>query len=90
MLLNKYQSVYSGFDLIKFNAVRDLLDTHKIKYRYTAQEHQNQFLLPGQGTVRGKFGCLGMDPSVSCQYEIKVSSKNLDKARSILHDNGYL
>ena len=89
MFLNKYQSIYSGFDLIKFNAVRDLLDTHKIKYRCTAQDHQNQFLLPGQGTVRGKFGCLGMNPSASYQYEIKVSSKDLDEARSILHGNGY-
>lgn len=88
MFLNKYQSVYSGFDLVKFNEIRDLLDMNKIKYRYTAQDHQNQFLLPGQGTVRGKFGSLGMNPSASYQYEIKVSSKDLDKARSILHDNG--
>lgn len=89
MFLNKYQSVYSGFDLVKFNEIRDLLDMNKIEYRYTAQDHQTQFLLPGQGTIRGKFGCLGMNPAASCQYEIKVSSKDLDKARSILHDNGY-
>ncbi|MBO5093125.1 MAG: DUF2007 domain-containing protein [Lachnospiraceae bacterium] len=89
MFPDNYQSVYTGFDPVKFNAVRDLLDAHNIKYRYTADDHQGRLLLPGRGTVRGAFGSLGADLSASCQYEIKVSSKDLTKARSILHDNGY-
>lgn len=84
MFLSGYESVYTGFNLTEFNAVRDLFDAHKIDYRYTLNDRQNKFLAPGRGTIRGSFGTLGTDLSASCQYEIKVAAKDVSRARSLL------
>jgi hypothetical protein len=82
MFINrKNESVYIGHDLKEFNCIRNLLDNANVKYNHKVRNHQSQFLIPGQGTIRGRFGSLGTDLDNSYEYEITVSS--IDKAKVI-------
>lgn len=80
----KSESVYIGYDLKKFNEIRDALDHAHLAYKYHTRNHQGQFLAPGRGTIRTQFGSAGMDSAHMYEYEIKVSAKNREKAAEII------
>lgn len=80
----KSESVYIGHDLKEFNRIREILDNAGIKYDYKVRNHQNQFLMPGEGTIRGKFGSLGMDLEIAYEYEIKVYPEAAEKSKYII------
>ena len=83
----KNKSVYIGRDLKKFNIIRDALDAAGIDYNYKIRNHQNKLLMPGIGTVRGRFGSLGVNLDVVNEYEIKVFPKDVEKANFIIRKN---
>ena len=48
------ESLWIGTDMIQFNAIRDILDREKIKYKYKTYNHLGEWA--GSGTLRGNFG----------------------------------
>lgn len=84
MFNRKNRSVYIGNDLKRFNQIRDALDTAGISYDYKVGSHQNQFLAPGRGTIRGNFGSLGTDLEKSYEYEIKVSAQDEETVQKLV------
>lgn len=80
----KSESVYIGYNEKEFSNIRDFLDAEGIDYEYKVRNHQNQFLMPGEGTIRGKFGSLGVDLEKASEYEIKVCSKDVERANYII------
>lgn len=83
----KNKSVYISHDTKEFNIVRNALETAGIDYDYKIRNHQNKLLMPGVGTVRGRFGSLGMNMEEANEYEIKVFEKDADKANFIIRNN---
>ena len=83
----KNKSVYIGHDMKEFNIIRDALDAAGIDYNYKIRNHQNKLLMPGIGTVRGRFGSLGVNLDVVNEYEIKVFPKDVEKANFIIRKN---
>ena len=67
---------------IQFNAIRDILDREKIKYKYKTYNHLGEWA--GSGTLRGNFGSVGNPTSQSIQYEIFVARKDLEKAQAVM------
>ena len=45
------ESLWIGTDMIQFNAIRDILDREKIKYKYKTYNHLGEWA--GSGTLRG-------------------------------------
>ena len=80
----KSESVYIGYDLKEFNKVREALENSGVEYNYKVRNHQNQFLMPGEGTIRGNFGSLGMDLEKAYEYEIKVFPEDVEKSNYII------
>lgn len=80
----KSESVYIGYDLKEFNKVRETLDNSGVEYNYKVRNHQNQFLIPGEGTIRGSLGSLGMDLEKAYEYEIKVFPEDVEKSNYII------
>ena len=68
--------------MIQFNAIRDILDREKIKYKYKTYNHLGEWA--GSGTLRGNFGSVGNPTSQSIQYEIFVARKDLEKAQAVM------
>ena len=64
------------------NAIRDILDREKIKYKYKTYNHLGEWA--GSGTLRGNFGSVGNPTSQSIQYEIFVARKDLEKAQAVM------
>ena len=67
------ESLWIGTDMIQFNAIRDILDREKIKYKYKTYNHLGEWA--GSGTLRGNFGSVGNPTSQSIQYEIFVAKR---------------
>lgn len=76
------ESLWIGTDMIQFNAIRDILDREKIKYKYKTYNHLGEWA--GSGTLRGNFGSVGNPTSQSIQYEIFVARKDLEKAQAVM------
>ena len=76
------ESLWIGTDMIQFNAIRDILDQEKIKYKYKTYNHLGEWA--GSGTLRGNFGSVGNPTSQSIQYEIFVAKKDLEKAQAVM------
>ena len=76
------ESLWIGTDMIQFNAIRDILDREKIKYKYKTYNHLGEWA--GSGTLRGNFGSVGNPTSQSIQYEIFVAKKDLEKAQAVM------
>ena len=76
------ESLWIGTDTIQFNAIRDILDQEKIKYKYKTYNHLGEWA--GSGTLRGNFGSAGNPTSQSIQYEIFVARKDLEKAQAVM------
>ena len=76
------ESLWIGTDMIQFNAIRDILDREKIKYKYKTYNHLGEWA--GSGTLRGNFGSVGNPTSQSIQYEIFVARKDLEKAQAVI------
>ena len=70
------ESLWIVTDMIQFNAIRDILDREKIKYKYKTYNHLGEWA--GSGTLRGNFGSVGNPTSQSIQYEIFVARKDLE------------
>ena len=76
------ESLWIGTDMMQFNAIRDILDREKIKYKYKTYNHLGEWA--GSGTLRGNFGSVGNSTSQSIQYEIFVARKDLEKAKAMM------
>ena len=72
------ESLWIGTDMIQFNAIRDILDQEKIKYKYKTYNHLGEWA--GSGTLRGNFGSAGNPTLQSLQYEIFCGEKRLRKS----------
>lgn len=81
----KTKSVYIGNNTTEFNSIRDAFDTAGIAYNYKVRNHQDKLLMPGTGTVRGRFGSIGVNLELANEYEIKVSQKDVEVANFIIN-----
>lgn len=76
MIFNK-ASIYLGYSLEEFNAIREKLEQHHIKYDYKVRDaHENAVPFSGGGTMRGGTGSFGIDSGFAKQYEVFVSKKD--------------
>ena len=73
------KSVYIGYDLNKFNEIRNYLDANRIRYKYKVKNRLGQW--EGRGTRRGSMGSFGTPPELMYEYEILVHEKDYDKVR---------
>lgn len=76
------QKLVDGTGMVQFNAIRDILDRERIKYKYKTYNHLGEWA--GTGTLRGNFGSVGNPAAQSIQYEIFVARKDLDKAKAVM------
>jgi hypothetical protein len=80
------QSVYVGFDLAQFSAVRSVLQANQIPYKIKVTNHSGA--LAGRGTVRGNTGSLGQSPDLMNEYEVFVHKADSEKAMALLQKAG--
>lgn len=73
------KTAYLGYDLKRFNEIRDYLDIHKIKYKYKVKNHLGKW--SGRGTTRGQMGAIGNPSGQMYQYEILVHKNDYDKIK---------
>ena len=74
------RTVYLGYDLDKFNEIRDWLDNNDIPYKHKVHSRQGSIFLGG-GTQRGHLGSLGTPTELMYEYEILVHEKDFDKVK---------
>lgn len=77
-------SVYIGYSLSEFSKVREILEQNRIEYFYDVVSRQEGLL--GEGTMRGRFGSMGVNMDNDKMYEVKVNKKHYDKAKYLLKD----
>ena len=67
------KTIYLGYDLTRFNEIRDYLDIQNIKYKYYVK---NRLAEPtGRGTIRGHF--VDIDSSSEFMYEYTIIIKKV-------------
>jgi hypothetical protein len=76
------QSVYVGFDLKQFSAVRSVLQANKIPYKIKVTNQSGAWA--GRGTVRGSTGSLGQSPELMNEYEVFVHKADFEKAMVLI------
>ncbi|MDO4328024.1 MAG: hypothetical protein Q4C66_01640 [Lachnospiraceae bacterium] len=76
------ECAYSGYDLKKFNEMRNNLEKNHIKYKYKVRNRMAQW--SGRGTLRGRMGSLGASSEFMYEYEILVHKKDYGKVKSVL------
>ncbi|MDD6065965.1 MAG: hypothetical protein PUD04_05260 [Firmicutes bacterium] len=86
MIKWKTYFLYSGSSLKNFEAIRTILEEHKIAYKYNVVCREGQWLAPGAGTMRGRFGSLGTDQDKSRSYEIKIARADAEEAEFLVRD----
>jgi hypothetical protein len=80
------QSVYIGFDLAQFSAVRAVLQANQIPYKIKVTNHSGAWA--GRGTVRGNTGSLGQSPDLMNEYEIFVHKADHEQTMALLQKAG--
>ena len=76
------ESLWIGFEMDRFNQIRDALDNNSIPYKYKVRNHLGQF--SGRGTIRGSKGSFGNPTEQMYQYEVFVYKKDLEKAKFVI------
>ena len=76
------ESLWIGFEMDRFNQIRDALDNNSIPYKYKVRNHLGQF--GGRGTIRGSKGSFGNPTEQMYQYEVFVYRKDLEKAKFVI------
>ena len=76
------ESLWIGFEMDRFNQIRDVLDNNSIPYKYKVRNHLGQF--SGRGTIRGSKGSFGNPTEQMYQYEVFVYRKDLEKAKFVI------
>lgn len=74
------RTVYLGYDLDKFNEIRDYLDNNGIPYRRKVHNRQGGMLSFGK-TRRAATGSFGTPTELMYEYEILVHQKDFDKIK---------
>ena len=76
------ESLWIGFEMDRFNQIRDALDNNSIPYKYKVRNHLGQF--SGRGTIRGSKGSFGNSTEQMYQYEILVYKKDFEQAKFVI------
>jgi hypothetical protein len=76
------RSVYIGFDLAQFSAVRAVLQANRIPYKIKVTNRS------GAWAGRGSTGSLGQSPDLMNEYEVFVHKANYEKATVLLQKAG--
>ena len=76
------ESLWTGFEMDRFNQIRGILDNNAIPYKYKVRNHLGQF--SGRGTIRGSKGSFGNPTEQMYQYEILVYKKDFEQAKFLL------
>ena len=76
------ESLWIGFEMDRFNQIRDALDNNSIPYKYKVRNHLGQFC--GRGTIRGSKGSFGNPTEQMYQYEVFVYKNDLEKAKFVI------
>ena len=76
------ESLWIGFEMDRFNQIRDVLDNNSIPYKYKVKNHLGQF--SGRGTIRGSKGSFGNSTEQMYQYEIFVYKKDFEQAKFVI------
>ena len=76
------ESLWIGFEMDRFNQIRDALDNNSIPYKYKVKNHLGQF--SGRGTIRGSKGSFGNPTEQMYQYEVFVYKKDFEKAKFVI------
>ena len=76
------ESLWIGFEMDRFNQIRDALDNNSIPYKYKVRNHLGQF--SGRGTIRGSKGSFGNPTEQMYQYEILVYKKDFEQAKFVI------
>ncbi len=76
------ESLWIGFEMDRFNQIRDALDNNSIPYKYKVRNHLGQF--SGRGTIRGTKGSLGISTEHMYQYEIFVYKRDFEQAKFLI------
>ncbi|MBQ8559326.1 MAG: hypothetical protein IJ439_05010 [Tyzzerella sp.] len=76
------ESLWIGFEMDRFNQIRDILDSKSIPYKYKVRNHLGQF--SGRGTIRGAKGSFGNHTEQMYQYEILVYKRDFEQAKFLI------
>lgn len=76
------ESLWIGFEMDRFNQIRDTLDNNSIPYKYKVRNHLGQF--SGRGTIRGSKGSFGNPTEQMYQYEVFVYKKDFEQAKFLI------
>ena len=76
------ESLWIGFEMDRFNQIRDALDNNSIPYKCKVRNHLGQF--SGRGTIRGAKGSFGNPTEQMYQYEILVYKKDFEQAKFLI------
>lgn len=76
------KTVYTGYDLKKFSAIRDILAASQIDYTMNTKNRMGQWT--GHGTLRGRTGSLGQSADTTYEYEIFVHKDDYEKAMHLI------
>ena len=76
------ESLWIGYEMDRFNQIRDALDNNSIPYKYKVRNHLGQF--SGRGTIRGSKGSFGNPTEQMYQYEVFVYKKDFEKAKFVI------
>ena len=76
------KTVYDGTSMKAFNIVRDVLDSHQIRYKYkTTDMERNSWRGPMGGVTRSVGANLSIQPSL--MYEVTVSKNDYELAAKL-------
>lgn len=86
MMKWKTYLLYSGYSVGDFETIRTILEEHDIAYKYDVKCREGNFLAPGAGTVRGRFGSIGTDRGMARRYEIKIARADAEEAEYLVRE----
>lgn len=76
-------SLWIGYDMERFNQIREQLDKAEIVYKHKVRNRLGQW--NGKGTTRGTRGSLGTPSERMYEYEIFVYNKELEQAKYVMN-----
>lgn len=76
------ETLWTGYDMGKFNEVREILERNHIPYKHKVINRLGQW--NGGGTTRAKMGSIGTSTEQMYQYEVHVYTKDMEKAKHLI------
>lgn len=76
------KTVYTGFDLARYSAIRTALADNHIDYVPRVKNRMGQW--NGHGTIRGRTGSPGMSSDIMYEYEVFVHKKDYELAMRVI------